>query len=190
MPPRHARRRLWGTASQVYFLGGIFFVELSRGGLFFPGMRPHSAVHWRGEFRIPNCHEMALEWGCGADFWCSRHCKTSPVVLKGFWGQVWPNTGRKPAKNQNSELPTGGGELARGGHGGRADGRPRWAAESEGRARRGMAGGRNGKRDMRWGSPARLSLWKSSAQRMSHPRGACFLIDTARGERLAEKTLL
>ena len=39
-----------------------------------------------GDFRIPNCHEMALELICGADFWCNRHCRTSPVVLEGFWG--------------------------------------------------------------------------------------------------------
>jgi hypothetical protein len=43
-----------------------------------------------GVFRIQNCHEMALEVVCGADFWCNRHCRTSPVVLEGFWGQVWP----------------------------------------------------------------------------------------------------
>jgi hypothetical protein len=51
-----------------------------------------------GEFRILNCHEMALELGCGADFWCNRHCRTSPVVLEGFWGQVWPKIGGKPAQ--------------------------------------------------------------------------------------------
>ncbi len=33
----------------------------------------------------------------------NRHCRTSPVVLEGCWGQVWPKIGRKPA--QNSELP-------------------------------------------------------------------------------------
>ncbi len=33
------------------------------------------------------CHEMALELVCGADCWCNRHCKTSPVVLEGFWGE-------------------------------------------------------------------------------------------------------
>ncbi len=40
---------------------------------------------------------MALELVCGAKFWCNRHCRTSPVVLEGFWGQVWPKIGRKPA---------------------------------------------------------------------------------------------
>ena len=50
------------------------------------------AVHWGGDFRIPNCHEMVLELVCGADFCCNRHCRTSPVVLEGFWGQVWRNT--------------------------------------------------------------------------------------------------
>ena len=53
-----------------------------------------------GEFRIPNCHEMSLELVCGADFWCNRHCRTSPVVLKGFWGQVWPKISRKPEKSE------------------------------------------------------------------------------------------
>ncbi len=32
--------------------------------------------------------EMALEWVLGADFGCSLHCKTSPVVLEGSRGQV------------------------------------------------------------------------------------------------------
>jgi hypothetical protein len=44
---------------------------------------------------------MILELVCGADFWCNRHCRTSPVVLEGCWGQVWPNLGRKP---ENSEF--------------------------------------------------------------------------------------
>ena len=45
------------------------------------------------------------------DFWCNRHCKTSPVVLEGCWGQVWPKIGRKPLKstenrkNPNTEVP-------------------------------------------------------------------------------------
>jgi hypothetical protein len=51
-----------------------------------------------GDFRIPNCHEIALESVCGAEFWCNRHCRTTPVVLEGFWGQVWPKIGRKPEK--------------------------------------------------------------------------------------------
>ena len=38
--------------------------------------------------RIRWCHEIALGLVCGADFWCNRHCETSPVVLEGFWGQV------------------------------------------------------------------------------------------------------
>ena len=33
---------------------------------------------------------MALELVCRADFWCNRHCKTNPVDLDGFWGQVRP----------------------------------------------------------------------------------------------------
>jgi hypothetical protein len=43
---------------------------------------------------------MALELVCGADFWCNRHCRTSPVVLEGFWGQVWPKIGRKHEKSE------------------------------------------------------------------------------------------
>ncbi len=43
---------------------------------------------------------MALELVCGADFWCNRHCRTSPVVLEGFWGQVWPKISRKPEKTE------------------------------------------------------------------------------------------
>ncbi len=43
---------------------------------------------------------MALELVCRADFWCSRHCRTSPVVLEGFWGQVWPKICRKPEKSE------------------------------------------------------------------------------------------
>ncbi len=34
------------------------------------------AVHWGGDFRITNCHEMVLELVCGADFCCNRHCRT------------------------------------------------------------------------------------------------------------------
>jgi hypothetical protein len=29
-------------------------------------------------------HDMALELVCRADFWCNRHCRTSPVVLEGL----------------------------------------------------------------------------------------------------------
>ncbi len=47
-----------------------------------------AGIFWR--------HEMALELVCRADFWCNRHCRTSPVLLEGLWGQVWPKTGRKP----------------------------------------------------------------------------------------------
>ena len=43
---------------------------------------------------------MALELVCGADFWCNRHCKTSPVVLEGFWGQAWPKICQKPRKTK------------------------------------------------------------------------------------------
>jgi hypothetical protein len=51
---------------------------------------------------------MALELACGADFWCNRHCKTSPVDPEEFWG-IWPNIDQKQEetklKYQNSELP-------------------------------------------------------------------------------------
>ena len=53
-----------------------------------------------GDFRIPNCHEMVLELVWGADFWFNRHCRTSPVVLEGFWGQAWPKIVRKPEKSE------------------------------------------------------------------------------------------
>ncbi len=53
------------------------------------------------------CHEMTLELVCEADFWCSRHCKTSPVVLEGFWGQVWPKIDRKPTRKFPVRLPSG-----------------------------------------------------------------------------------
>ncbi len=50
-------------------------------------------------YRIPNYNEMVLELVCGADFWCNRHCRTSPVVLEGFGGQVWPKICQQPAKS-------------------------------------------------------------------------------------------
>jgi hypothetical protein len=50
------------------------------------------------EFRI------ATKWSSnlsgGGDFWCNRHCRTSPVVQEGFWGQVWPKICRKPEKSE------------------------------------------------------------------------------------------
>jgi hypothetical protein len=46
---------------------------------------------------------LALELVCGADSWCNRHCKTSPVVLEGLGGQVWPNIGRKPTRKLRIE---------------------------------------------------------------------------------------
>ena len=67
--------------------------------------RLYLAVHWGGEFRIPNCHEMVLELVCGADFWCNRLCRTSPVVLEGLWGPSLAENRPKTGKNQNSELP-------------------------------------------------------------------------------------
>ncbi len=53
------------------------------------------------------CHEMALELLCRADFWCNRHCRTSPVDLEGFWAQVWPKMARKPARKFPAGLPSG-----------------------------------------------------------------------------------
>jgi hypothetical protein len=32
---------------------------------------------------------------CGVDVWCNRHCRTSPVVLEGFWvglAEIQPKT--------------------------------------------------------------------------------------------------
>ncbi len=48
-----------------------------------------------GEFRIQNCDEIAFKLVCGAHLWCNRHCRTSPVVLERFWGEVWPKICRK-----------------------------------------------------------------------------------------------
>ncbi len=50
---------------------------------------------------------MALELVCGAELWCNRHCKTSPVVLEGFCGQVWPKICRKPTRKFPARLPSG-----------------------------------------------------------------------------------
>ncbi len=58
-----------------------------------------------GEFRIPNCHEMALELVCGDDFCCNRHCRTSPVVLAGFGAKFGRKSAENRPKNQNFELP-------------------------------------------------------------------------------------
>ncbi len=49
---------------------------------------------------------MAFELVCGADFWCNRHCRTSPVDLECFWGQVWPKINRKPARKSEFLLAT------------------------------------------------------------------------------------
>jgi hypothetical protein len=53
------------------------------------------------------CHDMAVELLCRADFVCNRHCKTSPVVLEGFWGQAWPKFGRKPTRKFPARLLSG-----------------------------------------------------------------------------------
>ncbi len=45
---------------------------------------------------------MALQLVCGVDFWCYRHCRTSPVFLEWFLGQVWPKFSRRLA--HKSEL--------------------------------------------------------------------------------------
>ena len=62
--------------------------------------------------RICGLHDMALELVCPAEFWCNRHCKTSPVDLEGYYGQVKPKIGRKPtqqfpARLLSSTLQTG-----------------------------------------------------------------------------------
>ncbi len=56
--------------------------------------------HWVPEGSLAGicwCHEMALELVCGADFWCNRHCKTSPVDLEA----------EKPAQKTPARLPSG-----------------------------------------------------------------------------------
>ena len=66
------------------------------------GLRPPTFSNGFCCFRIQNCNEMALELVCGADFWCNRHCRTRPVFLEGFWGQVWPKINQKPKTYSNS----------------------------------------------------------------------------------------
>ncbi len=34
------------------------------------------------------------------DFWCNRHCRTSPVVLEGFWGPSLVEDRPKPEKSE------------------------------------------------------------------------------------------
>ena len=53
------------------------------------------------------CHEVAFELVCGADFWCSRHCKTSPVVLDCFGGKVWPKLSLTPTRTFPALLLSG-----------------------------------------------------------------------------------
>ena len=42
------------------------------------------------------CQEMALELVCRADFWCNRHCRTSPVDLE----KLGAKFGRKSVENR------------------------------------------------------------------------------------------
>ena len=53
------------------------------------------------------CHEVALELVCGADVWCSLHFKTSPMVLDGFWGNIWPKPDRTPTRTFPARLLSG-----------------------------------------------------------------------------------
>ncbi len=78
-----------------YFPGSLCFVALE------PQASKNNLAQLSGslegggnsEFRV------AATWPfCGADFWCNRYCRTSPVVLEGFGGQVWPKNGRKPTQ--------------------------------------------------------------------------------------------
>ncbi len=58
-----------------------FFIRLARASDLVNG------ANWVPEGSLPCffwCHEMALDLVCGADFWCTLHCRTSPVVLEGF----------------------------------------------------------------------------------------------------------
>ena len=50
---------------------------------------------------------MAFELVCGADFWCSLHCKTSPVVLDCFGGKVWPKLSLTPTRTFPALLLSG-----------------------------------------------------------------------------------
>ena len=62
-----------------------------------PGPPPQKTS---GYCRIPNCHEIVLELVCGADFWCNRNCRTSRVVLEGFWGPSLAENRPKTGKNR------------------------------------------------------------------------------------------
>jgi hypothetical protein len=42
--------------------------------------------------------EMTLRFVWGICFWCSRHCKTSPVDLGVFGGRVWTSAENRPNK--------------------------------------------------------------------------------------------
>ena len=43
--------------------------------------------HLGSDLKTEKCHEMALEWVSGADFWCIRICAASPIYLRGFGGR-------------------------------------------------------------------------------------------------------
>ncbi len=54
------------------------------------------------DFRIPNCHEIALELVCGADCWCNRHCRTTPRRSRGVLG---PSLAENQPKTRNIKIP-------------------------------------------------------------------------------------
>ena len=61
--------------------------------------RPRAKILESENANGPLSHEIALELVCGAGFWW--HCRTSPVVLEGWWGQVWPKIGQKLRMAEN-----------------------------------------------------------------------------------------
>ena len=50
------------------------------------------ARRWAPEGSLAGCfwrHEMVSELVYQADFWCNRHCRTSPLVLEEVEAVVW-----------------------------------------------------------------------------------------------------
>ena len=80
-------------------------VTVTLGPIAPPRWAPLKVKVTNSEFRIQNCHGMALKLICGADLWCTRHCWASPVILEGFWGQFFRKFATDRTTHQNSELP-------------------------------------------------------------------------------------
>jgi len=53
------------------------------------------------------CHEIALEFVSGADFWCKLMCRASPGYLEGSRGRSSALAPEKPARQCPARLPSG-----------------------------------------------------------------------------------